>query len=470
MEGRPDDVDVLVVGAGPGGYTAAIRAAQLGKSVGLAEKDAFGGTCLNYGCIPSKAMITASDIAFDADTAEQMGIYADPTVQLDEMVDWKDDVVGQLTGGVEDLCRANGVELLEGEIEFIDETHARLTRDNQNEATIAFENCIISSGSRPITVPGFSFEDDPVLNSRQALSLEDAPEQLVIVGAGYIGMELAGVFAKLGVDVTVIEMLDSILPTYDDELVAPVRSHADELGIEFHFGEAAKGWEASGDGITVQTETQDGDLAEYPAENVLVAVGRSPVTDTLGLDNIGLDVDENGFIETDAQCRTSIEHIFAVGDVAGEPLLAHKASDEGKVAAEVTAGEPSAVDYQAMPAVVFTEPEISTVGLSAADAAERDVESVVGQFPFQASGRALTTGDATGFVRVVAHESSGVLLGGQIVGPDASELVAELALAIEVGATLEDVARTIHAHPTLSEAVMEASEHALGEAIHTLNN
>jgi len=463
--------DVLVIGAGPGGYVAAIRAGQLDLDVTLVEKDAYGGTCLNYGCIPSKAMITASDLAHEAGHAEEMGIYADPEVELGEMVGWKDGVVDQLTGGVEKLCKANGVELMEGRAEFADETTARVVHggEGQGAETVEFEHAVVSTGSRPIEVPGFDFGDDPVLDSRQALALETVPESLVIVGAGYIGMELAGVFAKLGTDVTVVEMLDSVLPGYEDDLARPVKKNAEALGVEFHFGEAASGWTESGDGITVETENEDGDVSEFGAEKVLVAVGREPVTDTLELENAGVETNDDGFVETDDRARSNVDHIFAIGDVAGEPMLAHKASKEGQVAAEVIAGEPAALDYQAVPAAVFTDPEIATVGLTEAEAEEEGFEPAVGQFPFNASGRALTTGHADGFVRVVADEPSGFLLGAQIVGPEASELVAELGFAIEMGATLEDVASTIHTHPTLSEAVMEAAENALGHAIHTLN-
>ncbi|UPV75759.1 dihydrolipoyl dehydrogenase [Halorussus limi] len=463
--------DVLVIGAGPGGYVAAIRAGQLDLDVTLVEKDAYGGTCLNYGCIPSKAMITASDLAHEAGHAEEMGIYADPEVEMDEMVGWKDGVVDQLTGGVEKLAKANGVELMEGRAEFAGEDKARIVHggEGQGSETVEFEHAIVSTGSRPIEVPGFDFGDDPVLDSRQALALDEVPESLVIVGAGYIGMELAGVFAKLGTDVTVVEMLDSVLPGYEDDLARPVKKKAEELGIDFHFGEAASGWEESGGGITVRTENEDGEVSEFGAEKVLVAVGREPVTDTLELDNAGVETDEDGFIPTDDRARTNVEHIHAIGDVTGEPMLAHVASKEGQVAAEVIAGEPSALDYQAVPAAVFTDPEIGTVGMTEAEAEEQGFEPAVGEFPFNASGRALTTGHAEGFVRIVADEPSGFLLGAQIVGPEASELIAEMGLAIEMGATLEDVAATIHTHPTLSEAVMEAAENALGHAIHTLN-
>ena len=463
--------EVLVIGAGPGGYVAAIRAAQKGLDTTLVEKDAYGGTCLNHGCIPSKAYITGANLAYDAGNAEEMGIHADPAVDMAAMREWKDGVVDQLTGGVEKLCKANGVNLVKGTASFKDDSSVRVAHggEGQGSETIEFEHCIIATGSRPMQIPGFEFADEKVLSSRDALAMESVPDRLVVVGAGYIGMELSTVFAKLGADVTVVEMLDDVLPGYEDDVARVVKTRAESLGIDFHFGEGASGWEDNGDAITVTTETEDGEESSYVADDVLVAVGRSPVTDTLDLENAGLEANEKGFIETDEQARTSVDGIFAVGDVAGEPMLAHKGSNEGIVAAEVIAGEPAALDYQAIPAAVFTDPEIGTVGMTADEAEEMGFTPAVGQFPFNASGRAMTTGHTDGFVRIVADEESGFVLGGQIVGPEASELVAEVALAIEMGATLEDLAATVHTHPTLAESVMEAAENAMGQAIHTLN-
>ncbi len=463
--------DVAVVGGGPGGYVAAIRAAQLGLDTTLVEMDAYGGTCLNYGCIPSKAMITATDVAHGAANAEEMGVYADPEIDVGEMVEWKDGVVDQLTGGVEKLCKANGVNLMEGRAEFAGGDRLRVVHggEGQGSESIEFEHCIVATGSRPIEVPGFEFDGEHVLSSRQALAMDDVPESMVVVGAGYIGMEISTVLAKLGVDVTVVEMLDEMLVGYPEDLTRPVESRAEALGIEVEYGLAADSWEETDDGIVVTAEDEDGNTESFETEQVLVAVGREPVTDTLNLDAIDLEPNDDGRLETDRQARTDVENIFAIGDVAPGPMLAHKASKEGQVAAEVAAGEPAALDYQAVPAAVFTDPEIATVGLTEDEAREEGFEPAVGKFPFSASGRALTTGDSEGFVRVVADEESSFLLGAQIVGPEASELVAELGLAIEMGATLEDVASTIHTHPTLAEATMEACEHALGHAVHTLN-
>jgi dihydrolipoamide dehydrogenase len=318
-------------------------------------------------------------------------------------------------------------------------------------------------------LPGLEFDGERIIDSRRALALESTPSKLVVVGAGYIGMELSSVFAKLGVDVTVIEALDSALPAYEEDVARVVRGRAEEHGVDFHFGEAAQGWEESGDGLTLRTENEAGEISEFGAEKVLVAIGREPVIDTLGLDALGLETNENSFLTTDEYARTDLEHVFAVGDVAGEPMLAHKGMQEGEVAAEVIAGEPAALDYQAIPAAVFTDPEIGTVGLTEAEAKEEGFEPVVGQMPMQASGRALTLDETDGFVRIVADDPSGFVLGAQAVAPEASEIIAELALAVEMGATLEDIGATIHTHPTLGEAVMEAAENAREKAIHTLN-
>ena len=463
--------DLLVIGAGPGGYVAAIRGAQKGLDTTLVEKDAFGGACLNRGCIPSKAFIHGADVAHDAATAEDIGIHADPAVDMSRMQEWKSGVVDQLTGGVEKLCKANGVSLLEGTASFEDEHTARIAHggEGQGMETVEFEHAVVATGSRPIQVPGFDFADDPVLSSEDLLNMDSLPDRLVVVGAGYIGMELSTMLAKLGTDVTVVEMLDDVLPGYEDDVQRTIRSRAEDLGIEFNFGEGATGWEDTGDGVVVTTETEDGETAEYLGDAVLVAVGRQPVTDTLELESIGLEPDENGFLATDDRARTDVENVFAVGDVAGEPMLAHKASAEGIVAAEVAAGEPAALDQQAIPAAVFTDPEIATVGMTEAEAEDEGFDPVVGEMPLRASGRALSMGESDGFVRIVADEASGIVLGGQLVGPNASELVAEVALAVEMSATLEDVAGTVHTHPTLAEAVMEAAENAQGQAIHTLN-
>ncbi|SEV80441.1 dihydrolipoyl dehydrogenase [Natrinema salifodinae] len=468
----PTGTDVLIIGGGPGGYTAAIRAAQHGLDATLVEKDAYGGTCLNYGCIPSKALLTATDIAHEARQAEEFGVRADPTVDMRTLVEWKDGVVDRLTGGVEKLCKANGVNLIEGTATFVDEHTVRIAHggEGQGSESVEFEHAVIATGSRPISLPGFDFGDEPVWSSRDALDADAVPEALVVVGAGYIGMELSTAFTKAGADVTVVEALDDALPNYEDDVTRVVRERAADLGIDFHFGERASEWrDADGDGIEVVTEREDGDERVYDADRVLVAVGREPVTEGLELDAIGLEPDERGFLPTDEHARTAVDHVMAVGDVAGEPMLAHEASAAGLVAAGVAAGEPAALDHRAIPAAVFTDPEIGTVGLTEAEAAAAGYDPVVGTMPLRASGRALTLGESDGFVRLVADAETGFVLGGQAVAPEASELIGELGLAIELGARLEDLGGTVHAHPTLSEAVMEAAENARERTIHTLN-
>ncbi len=463
--------ELLVVGGGIGGYSAAIRAAQHDVDVTLVEKGAFGGTCLNYGCIPSKAYITAAGLAHRVGHAEEMGIHADPAVDLAGMRDWKDGVVSQLTGGVRKLCEGNGVTVVDGTASFVDEHKARVAHsgEGQGSETIEFEHAIVATGSRPMEIPGFEFDGENVLSSRDVLELDSVPDRMVVIGGGYIGMELSMVFAKLGTDVTVVEMLPDILQNYGPRITRVVKKRAKDLGIEFNFDERAAGWTEEGDDVVVTTEAEDGEESTYRADKVLVSVGREPVTDTVDLGNVGVEPNEEGFVEIDDQARTEVDHVFAIGDVTGEPMLAHAAAKEGLVAAEVVAGEPAALDYQAVPAAVFTDPEIGCVGMNEDEAEEAGFDPVVGQMSFRASGRALTTGHAEGFVRIIADEESGFILGGQIVGPEASELVAEVTLAIEVGATLEDVGATIHTHPTLAEAVMEAAENAQGQAIHTLN-
>ncbi|WP_436901937.1 dihydrolipoyl dehydrogenase [Halovenus halobia] len=459
--------DVLVIGGGPGGYVAAIRAGQLGRDVTLVEMDSYGGTCLNHGCIPSKAFISATDIAHKAGDAERMGIYADPAVDMQGMVGWKDRLVTRLTKGVESLCEGAGATLIEGRAEFSGENSARIVADGEGQGaeSIDFEHAVVATGSRPIQIPGFEFDGEQILSSRDALALESVPEEMVIVGGGYIGIELATVFQKLGCEVTIVEQLDDILPTYGDEVTEVVRERAASLGIDFQFGHAAAGWEETENGLAVHTETNAGEEGRFECEKCLVAVGREPVTDTLNLSAASVET-ADGRIDTDDRARTNKEHIFAVGDVAGDPMLAHKAFKEGEVAAEVIAGEPSALDYQAIPAAVFTDPEIGSVGMDESAAEQAGFDPIVGKIPLRASGRALTLNEREGFVKVIADSETEFILGARIVGPEASELVAELALAIELGATLEDVAATIHVHPTLSEAVHEAIKGARGQSIH----
>ncbi len=455
--------EVLVIGGGPGGYVAGIRAGQLGHEVTLVEAGAVGGTCLNDGCIPSKALISATDVAHRAGAAERLGVHADPAVDLAAMVGWKDRLVGRLTTGVESLLEGVGVTVIEGRAEFDSETEARVVHDGEGQGseTVSFEHAVVATGSRPVELPFMSFDGDRVLSSQGALALETVPDSLAVVGAGYIGMELATVYAKLGADVTVLEQLADALPRYGDDLTEVVRERAAEVGVDFRFEAGVEGCEKRRS--DVRLETGDGTVT---AERCLVAVGREPVTDTVGIEAAGVETDKDGFVVTDDQGRTTRETVFAVGDVAGEPMLAHAAFREGEVAAEAIDGQPAALDSQAVPAAVFTDPEVATVGLTEQAAREEGFEPAVGEMPLRASGRALTLDEREGFVRVVADAEHGFVLGAQVVGPEASELVAEVTLAVEMGATLEDLAATVHVHPTLSEAVHEAAMGALDRSVH----
>ena len=462
----PDATELLIIGGGAGGYVTAVRAAQLGLEVTIVERDAYGGTCLNTGCIPSKALIHGADVAHEATSAEHLGITAEVETDLGKLLGWKDGVVEQLTGGVKQMCRANGVTLVDGEGRFVDDHRAAVVTDDE-EATIDFEYAVVATGSRPIELPGFAFDGEHVLDSSDLLTLDSAPDSLLMVGAGYIGMELSMALTKLGVDITVVEMLDDVLPMYDAEISEVIREQATDLGVTFRFGEAAAAWEPTDEGVVVTTETEDGETTDLAADAVAVVAGRQPAADTVNLSAIDVAPNDNGFIETDAQGRTARDHIFAVGDVAGEPMLAHKAMFEGGVAAAAIAGEPAAIDGTAIPATVFTDPEIASVGLTreAADAA--GYTPVVGRTSLMANGRAPTIDATDGFVRIVADEPTGRLLGAQIVAPTASELIGELTLAVEAGMDLDSITRTVHAHPTLSEAVAEAAADARGEGLHS---
>lgn len=462
----PAETEVLVLGAGPGGYVAALRAAHFGLDVTLVEDDAPGGTCLNHGCIPSKALLSTAELVHEPGHAEERGVYADPYVDWEESLAWMDGVVETLTGGVEQLCRAGGVDLVAGRGRFTDD-HEAVVDTGDEEHAVSFEHAIVATGSRPIRLPFFPFDSDRVLTSRDVFDLDEIPDSLVVVGGGYIGLELATLFSKLGTDVTVLEMKSEVLPGWERDVSETVRGHVADLGVSFVFEEAATGCEVLVDGVEVATEDEGGEQRTWRGDRVVVAVGREPVTDTAGLDGIDVATTERGFVAVDEQCQTSHEHVYAVGDVAGEPMLAHRASAEGMVAAETIAGEEASTEGMVVPAVVFTDPEVAVVGRTASEAAEDGHDVVTGRMSLGANGRALTAGRAAGFVRVVVDEGSERLLGAQIIGPHASELVGELAVAVTTDLTARDVADVVHTHPTLSEAVMEACANALGEAIHT---
>ncbi|PWK05405.1 dihydrolipoyl dehydrogenase [Tumebacillus permanentifrigoris] len=459
------EVEVVVIGGGPGGYVAAIRAAQLGKEVVLIDKDTVGGVCLNRGCIPSKAVIHAAKTAATARKSEHMGIRVTGVeVDMEQVQAWKGGVVSKLTGGVQSLLKANGVTVVSGSALFMADNRIGVETPSGMEY-FKYEHCILATGSRPVQIPAFPFDGEHILSSTEALALTEIPPSLLVIGGGYIGLELGTAFAKFGSRVTIIEMGANLLPGVDPTLVQIVKKNLKKLGVEILTQAAASGYEIRDGQIHVTADVQ-GNPRVLSADKVLVTVGRRPNTEELGLAQVGLTPDARGFLETDAQQRTQNATIFAIGDITHGPMLAHKASKEGIVAAEVIAGHASEMDAVAIPAVIFTDPEIATVGLSETEAQERGMETVVGKFPFAANGRALTTNDGDGFCTVVAEKSSGVVLGVHIVGPEASTLIGEATLAIEMGATLEDFHLTVHAHPTLSEVLMEAAADADGVAVH----
>ena len=459
---------VVVIGAGPGGYAAAIRLGQLGKDVILVEKgDTLGGVCLNVGCIPSKAMIHAADLAHEARHAESMGLTVEGlTVDLPKLVQWKDGIVERLTSGVGFLCEKNGVEVVHGEAEFLsDRTLSVSTEDGRVE--IEFEQAVIATGSRPMSLEGFPHDGERIIGSTEALSLQSIPERLVVIGAGYIGLELGSVYAKLGSRVSVVEFLPQVVPNLDPEVGKVLKRQLKKLGVKLHLEHRAEAFEAGEPSVVIARGPKDEEL-RLEADVVMVTVGRIPNSEGLGLEAAGVTTDDKGFITVDDRQRTNAAGIYAIGDVAGGALLAHKAYQEARVAAEVIAGEPAAFD-NVVPAVIYTDPEVAWVGLTEEEAASKDYKVVTGSFPYSASGRAMSLNSTEGFVKVVADADSKQLLGVVAVGRGVSEFIAEGTLALEMGAFLEDVALTIHPHPTMSEAFQEAVEAALGRALHKVN-
>lgn len=462
----PIETDTIVIGAGPGGYVAAIRAAQLGQKVTIVEKGELGGVCLNVGCIPSKALLSASHRFHNAQHSEDMGVVAEKVaLNFEKVQEFKNGVVKKLTGGVAGLMKGNKIDVVNGEAYFVDENNLKVMTEKASQ-TYTFKNAIIATGSRPIEIPNFKF-GKRVIDSTGALSLQEVPKKLVVVGGGYIGSELGTAYANFGSEVTILEGAKDILGGFEKQMTQIVKKGLKAKGVEIVTEAMAKSAEETDNGVKVTYEA-GGETKEIDADYVLVTVGRRPNTDELGLEELGLKMSDRGLVEVDEQSRSSISNIYAIGDIVAGPPLAHKASYEAKVAAEAIAGEKSAVDYLGIPAVCFTEPELATVGYTEASAKEEGLEIKAAKFPFAANGRALALNETAGFVKLIALKENGLLIGAQVAGTGASDIIAELGLAIETGMTAEDVSLTIHAHPTLGEISMEAAEVALGTPIHTM--
>ncbi|RJG44463.1 dihydrolipoyl dehydrogenase [Mesorhizobium sp. DCY119] len=457
---------LLVIGAGPGGYVCAIRAGQLGVDTVIVEAEKPGGTCLNVGCIPSKAIIHAAEefekVSHMAGAKSPLGITVEaPKLDLAKTIAWKNGIVGRLNSGVTGLLKKAKVKIVHGRAKFRDGKTVEVETETGTQI-IRAETVVIATGSAPVELPFLPF-GGPVISSTDALALTKLPEKLVVVGGGYIGLELGIAFAKLGSRVTVVEAEARILPQYDSELTRPVSKRLGELGVTVLTGAKAKGLSSKGDALVI--ETSGSDEQKLPADKILVTVGRKPVMDGWGLEEI--DLDRAGkFLRIDDQCRTSMRGVYAIGDVTGEPMLAHRAMAQGEMVAEIVAGNKRSWDKRCIPAVCFTDPEIVTAGLSPDEARAQGREIKIGQFPFAANGRAMTMLGEDGFVRVVARADNHLVLGIQAVGHGVSELSTAFGLAIEMGARLEDIAGTIHAHPTQGEGFQEAALKALGHALH----
>lgn len=459
------ELDTIVIGSGPGGYVAAIRAAQLGQKVAIIEKDNIGGVCLNVGCIPSKALINAGHRYQEAMNSQTFGVTAE-NVQIDftKTQAWKDDqVVNKLTSGIAMLLKKNKVEIIRGTA-FFNDTHQLRVVNDESAQSYTFKHCIIATGSRPIEIKGFKF-GKRIIDSTGGLNLKEIPKKLVVIGGGYIGSELAGVYANLGSEITILEGASSILPQFDKDMIKLVENEFKKKDVTIVNNAMAKEAKETKDGVVVTYEV-NGKIETIEADYVMVTVGRRPNTDDLGLQVAGVETNDRGLITVDKQGRTSQKHIFAIGDVTPGLALAHKASYEAKVAAEVISGHSAEIDYVAIPAVCFTDPELATVGLTEKEAKDQGLTVKVSKFPFGANGRALSLNAGEGFVRLVSEKDTGLLLGGQVAGVGASDIIAEIGLAVEARMNVEDLSLTIHAHPTLSETVMDASEISLGLPIH----
>lgn len=460
----PDDADcdLVVIGAGPGGYSAAFRAADLGLKVILVERyAALGGVCLNVGCIPSKALLHAAKVIDDAEFFADHGIkFSKPKIDLKKLEAWKSSVVGKLTGGLQGLAKQRKVEVVTGKAGFTDPHTLHVETDGGSRA-IRFRHCIIAAGSRPVAPPGFDLKHPRIMDSTDALELEEIPKRLLIVGGGIIGLEMASVYHALGSEITVVELADRLMTGADADIVKPFRKIIDKRYANIYLNTRVVSLSADDKGVDVELEG-DKAPAKDRFDRVLVSVGRRPNTDGLNIEASGLSLQDNGCIAADDQMRTAVEHIFAIGDVIGQPMLAHKAVHEGKVAAEVIGGEKSGFDGRVIPSVAYTDPEVAWVGVTQEQAKAEGLAIEVGTFPWAANGRSLSLGRDEGVTKLIFEKDTERVIGAGIVGTNAGDLIAEVALAIEMGADMHDIGLTIHPHPTLSESVAMAAEAAAG--------
>lgn len=456
--------EIAVIGAGPGGYVAAIRLAQLGKKVALIDRNELGGICLQCGCIPSKALIAAAELFDKIKESSIMGInISDASMDFKKLIEWKEGIISKLTKGIEFLCKQHNIEILKGTA-FFESSNKLKIENNDNFSFVEFDKAIIAVGSKPIELPNFRFGNS-IISSTEALSLGRIPDKLVVIGGGYIGLELGIVYAKLGSKVSVVEMTDQLLPGFDKSIVAVLERNLGKMNIEIYLNAKANGFE---DGKVIIDSKEKGTVS-LEADNVLVAVGRVSIAKELRLENTKVKLDEKGFVKVDKKLMSSDKNIYAIGDVSEGPMLAHKASAQGKFVAELLAGKKAKYEHFLVPAVIFTDPEIAIVGMSENEASSKGIKVKSGRFPFSALGRAMTKNETEGFVKIISNEENEKVIGVEIIGSDASDLISEAALAIRLGATLEDVASTIHPHPTLSESLMEAAEAAMGKAVHVFN-
>jgi dihydrolipoamide dehydrogenase len=456
------EVDLVVVGAGPGGYTAALRAAELGIKTTLVDaRPKPGGVCLHVGCIPSKALLHAAEIIAETKLAATFGLHFEkPKLNLEELRNWKIGVTDKLAQGIVGKCKSSGVEIISGKASFQDGRSLRVEADGESAMRIKFKHAIIASGSRPVMLKMFDIGSPRVMDSSSALDIKDIPGKLLVIGGGYIGLEMGTVYAALGSEVTVVEMTDGLLPGCDRDLVRPLQTHLQTIFKSIWLSTKVTKIEDTGKGIKASLEGKDAP-GDATFDKVLVAVGRRPNSDEIGLDKTQVEIDGQGFIVIDDQCRTREKRIFAIGDVSGQPQLAHRAMRQGLVAAEVIAGRASVFDNRAIPAIVFTQPEIAWTGLTETEAKAQGREVATAKFPWSASGRAATLAEPIGQTKVLFDPETTQVLGVGLVGPRAGELITEAVLAIEMGAVLEDLVVTIHPHPTLSETINEAAQAAM---------